>query len=200
MSKYFYLPIFISAFLLGSSVKADTYNTFETSNYYSANRKVFVKVTPNKKAVLYKNGRKVWAKVLPELPMNLLVKNDGKRVVMIENYYGNQNERKKEVVIFFDENGNRLSGFDLGSLADYQNVLHTISNADWLDKYEFNQEENQLIVDTVVLSCPLLEKVPNDEDMKKVDECIKPKPKENITFSLIDGTLISRTEIEANEK
>ncbi len=199
--KCFNLLIFIvSVCLFVSSAKADTYSTFKTTNYYSANRRFFVKVNPNKKAVLYRNGKKVWTKVLPELPQTLLVTNDGKRMVMIENYYGNQNERKKEVIIFFDENGNRLSGFDLGSLADYQNVLHTTSASYWLDKYKFNQKENQLIVNTVILSCPLLEKVSSVEDVKKFDECIKPKPKERIIFSVTDGALLSRTEIEANEK
>lgn len=199
MRKYFYLLIFANFFLLGSLVKADTYSTFETTKYYSANRRFFVKVTPNKKAVLYKNGKKVWTKFFSELPRFLLITNDGRRLVMIENYYGNNNEAKKEVVIFFDENGNRLSGFALEDLANFHQVLQTTSGFDWLGKYELNQE-GQLLIKTVILSCPLLEKVSNDKDMKKVDECIKPKLKEKIVFSVADGTLISRTEIEASEK
>ncbi len=200
MNKFLHLLIFAGVFLLGSSVKADTFSTFETTNYYSANRKFFVKVTPNKKAVLYKNGKKVWTKVLPELPEHLLVTNDGKRIVMIENYYGNNNDAKKEVIIFFDENGNRLSGFALEGLTDFQQVWRTTSGSHWLGKYELNQEESQLLIKTVVRSCPLPEKVSNDEDLKKVDECIKPKPKEKIIFLVTDGTLISRTGIAANEK
>jgi len=198
--KCFYLLIITVLFVFGSVVKADTYSKFETTNYYSKNREFFVIVTPDKKAVLYKGNKKIWTQTLPELPQSLLVTNDGKRVVMIENYYGNSREPKKEVINFFGENGNKLSSYNLENLADLENILHTISSSHWLDKYEMNQEKNEVVIETFVLTCPLIGNVSNEEDLKKVDECRKPKPKERIVFSVVNGSLLSRTKIETTEK
>jgi len=188
------------SFIFGLVIKADTYSTFVTTDYYSKNRAFFVKVTPNKRATLYKGTRKIWTKLLPELPQDLLVTNNGKRVVMIENYYGNNNERKKEVIIFFNEKGNKISSQTLESLADFENVNHTVSNAHWLEKYELNQEKNEVVIATFILTCRLPERVSNEEDIKEYDECSQLKPKEKIGFSVIDGSLLYRTKIENTEK
>ena len=198
--KYLYLIIITISLLFVTVVKADTDSKFQTTKYFSKSRAFYVIVTPDKKATLYKDKTKMWTILLPELPGKMLVSNDGNRVIMVENYYGNNNDRKKEVLIFFDENGNKISSYDLETLADFNNVLHTNSGSHWLKNYELDEEENQLIINTIVLSCPLVEKNDKKVDLKKVDKCKKPKPNEVITFSLSDGKLLSRTKIETVEK
>ena len=198
--KYLYLLVITISLVFVSVVKADTDNKFVTTKYFSKNRKFYVIVTPDKKATL-RNGRKnIWTRLFPDLPGKLLVSDDGKRVIMIENYYGNNNDRKKEVLIFFDEKGNKLKSYDLESLADFNNVLHTNSGSHWLKNYEVDEAENELIINTVVISCPLIEKNSKIVDLKKIDECKKPKPNETIKFSLSDGKLLSRTKTETVEK
>jgi len=200
MKKYLCLLITGVYLIFSSVIQADTYSKFVTTDYYSQNRKFFVQVTPDKKAILFKDGKRIWTQPLPELPMKLLVTNDGKRVVMIENYYGNNRNPKKEVIIFFDENGIKLSSQTLESVADLKRVLHTISSSHWLKNYELNQIQNKIVVDTVILTCPLIERVSNEEELKKVDECMKEKPNEKIVFSLDDGKILSRSQIETAEK
>ncbi len=198
--KYYYFLVITISLIFVSLVKADTVGKFETTKYFSKNREFFVTVTPDKKATLRKGRKKIWTQLLPELPGKMLVSNDGKRVIMIENYYGDNNERKREILIFFGENGNKISSYNLESLADFDNVLHTNSGSHWLDSYEMNQEKNEFVVYTIVLSCPLIEKISSNIDLKKVDECSKPKPNEKILFSTIDGSLLSRTKIASAEK
>ena len=198
--KYLYLIIIAISLVFVSVVKADTDSKFVTTKYFSKNRAFYVIVTPDKKAILYKGKTKIWTILLPELPGKILVSNDGNRVIMMENYYGNNNDRKKEVLIFFDEKGIKLKSYDLESLADFNNVLHTNSGSHWLKNYEVDEAENELIINTVVISCPLIEKNSKIVDLKKIDECKKPKPNETIKFSLSDGKLLSRTKTETVEK
>ncbi len=190
-----YLLVALFFLLLTTFVQAQNVNKFEVTKYFSKNREYFVKVTPDKKAVLYRGNKKVRTQILPALPGSLLITNDGKRLIMIENYFGNNNDRKTEVLIFFDEKGDKISGFNLESLADFDNVLHTNTGSSWLDTFEINQSKNELILNTIVLTCPLVENSPKAVDLKKVNECKKPKPKEKITFSTVDGKLISRTDV-----
>lgn len=180
--------------------KAQTDDKFKTTNYFSKNKEYFVKVTPNKTAIFYRGRKKVWTKKLPELPGNLLISNDGKRVIMIENFYGNNNDRKKDVLIFFNEKGDKIANYDLESLADFDNVLHTNSGSKWLEDVELNQSKNELVLNTIALSCPLVENGAKVVDLKKIDKCKKPKPKEKITFSIAEGKLLSRKQVETIEK
>ena len=198
--KCLYLIIITISLVFVSVVKADTYSKFVTTKYFSKNRAFYVIVTPDKKATLYKGKTKIWTILLPELPGKMLVSNDGNRAIMMENYYGNNNDRKKEVLIFFGENGDKITSYDLETLADFNNVLHTNSGSHWLENYEIDEETNELIINTIVLSCPLVEKNDKKVDLKKVAKCKKPKPNEVITFSLSDGKLLSRTKIETMEK
>ena len=200
MTKYLYSPVITICFIFSSIIYADTYSKFETTDYYSKNRRFFVRVKPDKKATLYKNGKMVWTQSLPELPMKLLVTDDGTRVIMIENYYGNRRDPKKEVIIFFNEKGAKFSSQTLKDVADLKNVMHTISSSSWLENYELNQNESEIIIKTTVLTCSLIERVSRVDDLRKVDECMKPKPKEKIVFSVLDGKILSRSAINTAEK
>lgn len=196
--SFLFIALVFLSFVLVS--KAQTDEKFKTTNYISKNREYFVRVTPNKIASLYKGRKKIWTKSIPELPGNMLVTDDGKRVIMIENYYGNNNDRKREVVIIFGEKGDKIAGFELASLADFDNVLHTNSGSKWLDNVELNQSKNELVVNTIVLSCALVENGAKIVDLKMIDKCKKPQPKEKITFSIVDGKLLSRTQVGSAEK
>ncbi|MBA4184372.1 MAG: hypothetical protein H0X49_10210, partial [Acidobacteria bacterium] len=101
-------------------VRADSYSTFQTTRFYSANRRFVVVVNENKRATLYRNGRKlhrVWRETLTDLPNQLFVADDGKRVAIVDRYYGNNGSSSLPVVIFLDENGKRFSTHLLGDLA-----------------------------------------------------------------------------------
>jgi hypothetical protein len=78
------LTVTLAVLILVTSTRADTYITFTTMRYYSANRRYYVEVTPKRRATLYRAGSRrptrQWIRVLPELPERLLVTNDGKRV------------------------------------------------------------------------------------------------------------------------
>ena len=198
--KFYYFPIIIIFLVLATVAQAERDDKFQTTKYFSKNRAFYVIVTPDKKATLYKGKTKIWTIVLPELPGKMLVSNDGNRVIMMENYYGNNNDRKKEVLIFFGETGNKILSYDLESLADFNNVLHTNAGSLWLENYELDEEKNNLIINTIVLSCPLIENASKKVDLKRVNKCRKPKPNEKIIFSIVDGVLLSRTKIESAKK
>ncbi len=198
--KYFCFLIIWLFSLSELPVKADTFSKFQTTEYFSKNRNYVIKVTPDKKAVLKNKNKIIWKKSLSELPETLLITDDGKRTIMIENYYGNNGDRKKEVLIFFDEKGNKLSSFVLEDLADFENILHTTSGSHWLGKYEFNEDNSELIVESVALTCPLPNGIKSEEDRKKIDECRKFKQNENFVFTIATGTLLSRTKIEITKK
>ena len=63
-NKYFYLLIGIFFMGVGIVAKADTYSKFETTKYYSKNQEFHVEVTPDKKAILYKNKKREYSSSL----------------------------------------------------------------------------------------------------------------------------------------
>ena len=90
--KYIALLVLLCSVVFVQGICADTYSTFQTTRYYSANRRYLVIVTEKKRATLYRKGRKlqrVWSRTLSALPQKLFVTTDGKRVVMVDRYYGN---------------------------------------------------------------------------------------------------------------
>lgn len=197
LSLFLVAAVFIFAFK--PSVQADTYTTFKTTNYYSANRRFFVKVAPNERATLYgkKNGwRKLWSRKLPGLPSRIFVTNDGKRVMMIDYYYGNNHSSKKDVVYFFNENGSPIQSYSLDRVANLQKVLHTTSTSHWYYGAYFAPEQNNFIIETAVLKCPLPRSVQTEADSEAVRNCWNNVPYEELMFSTAAGQLTSRTNIQ----
>src|SRR3989442_3043866 len=82
----------VTLLLMTITAAADQYSSFKTTRFYSANRRYFVEVRPNKRATLYHNGRtarRMWTRMLPELPRDLFVADDELGAVMVDFYYGN---------------------------------------------------------------------------------------------------------------
>ena len=177
---------------VGSSTltRADTYTPFETKRFYSANAEYFVEVRPDKRATLYRmepRPKQIWTRVLPALPARLFVSKDGKRVVVIDHYGGNEGKASAKVVLFFDEAGKQIADHELGNVAVLSRVLHTISTAHWYYGALFTPDEKTLIVETVK-RCDL-------SNSAKVEECWRSDPFEELRFSMATGALISRADI-----
>ena len=186
--------------LQGTIARADTYSTFQTTRFYSANDLYFVEVTPNKRATLYRKGRsleRLWSQVLSELPARVFITNDGKRVVMIDYYYGNRGSAQAKVVLFFDEAGDQIAGHSLAQVADLSRVLQTTSSAHWYYGALFTPDQSSFVVETLVRKCdPAKTIVQKQEDTASLDDCWKEKPFEELQFSMATGSLISRVDIQ----
>jgi tetratricopeptide (TPR) repeat protein len=195
------ITIAIVLLIFGATAHADTYSTFETTRYYSANNRYFVKVLPNKNATLYRRDRRlqqVWSGELPELPGQLFVANDGRRVVMIDNYYGNGGSTTAKVVLFFNGRGNLIASHALGEVANLPHVLRTTSAAHWYYGSLFTPDQSTLIVETTVQKCEgPWRHAQTPEEMEAQEECWKPQPYEELRFSMATGKVISRADIKS---
>lgn len=179
-------PILMAIFCLtlSSIVRADTYSTFQTTRFYSANADYFVEVKPDKRATLYRvqprTTEQIWSRVLPELPARLFVSNDGKRVVIVDRYYGNGGKSSAKVIVFLNEEGKQIAGHELGNVAALSRVLHTVSAAHWYYGALFSPDQSTFIVETVARKC---------------EECTRTEPYEELRFSMASGALVSRADI-----
>lgn len=175
---------------------ADTYSTFQTTRYYSENGRFFVEVEPDKTATLYRQEKepsKIWKWKVPELPAQLFVSNDASRIISVDFYYGNLSETKSEVVIIFDEKGQKLAGFRLEEVANMRQALKTTSSTHWLWGAMFDKNQQNLIVETQIRTCDLPSSIKTEEELKAVMKCQESQPFEELVFSLEKGTLISKT-------
>lgn len=172
---------------------ADTYSTFQTTRYYSPNRHYFVVVTEKKMTTLYQNGRRlrrVWRRTLPELPGTVMVANDGRRVIVIERYYGNNHMPTLKVITTLGETGQEIVSYQLREVANLERVLTTISASHWYGGAEFSQYGNSLLVKTVVAKRQCSGTVKSAEE---ANECMESVPYEQLRFDLTTGRLIERT-------
>jgi len=188
--------------ILGWSTSlADSYATFETKRFYSANNVYFVEVTPNKLATFYRQTprrKKLWSRALPELPAHLFITDDGARVVMVDFYYGNKGSESANVVLVFDEAGNQIAGHALNVVANLSRVTVTTSSAHWYYGAFFTPDQNTFIVETVATKCVPPEVIAHTpEDRAVVKDCMKTTRFEALEFSVATGSLISRTDIHA---
>lgn len=202
MSKKLFVRFIVAIciFTFGFSVRADSYAAFQTTNYYSANRRFFIKVTSNERATFYgkkKAWRKLWSRKLPGLPERFFISNDGKRVVMIDYYYGNGGNPEKDIIYFFDENGEQIISHSLDKVANLKRVQHTVSSAHWFYGAYFKPEQNSLIVETIVRKCePPTWNTQTEEERKAFKDCLISLPYEELMFSTATGELISRISIQ----
>lgn len=175
-----------------TDVHADTYSKFRTTRYYSANKQFSLKVAGNKRATLYRGGRRVWSRYLPQLPGNVLVTNDGSRVIIIDHYYGNGNTPSATVLRFLNERGAQLAGYTLAELTDLSRVLKTTSTAHWSSGARFTPDEKHLIIETIIAKYDpatfrrLL-------DSEKAVDWMESLPYERLVFQTLTGKLTERT-------
>ena len=186
--------------VLASITRADTYSSFKTTRFYSANGRYFVEVTPNKHATLYANGRSLerrWSRALPELPARLFITNDGTRVVMVDYYYGNNGTASANVVIFFDEVGNQIAAHPLAAVANISRVFQTTSSAHWYYGALFTPDQATFILETIVRTCdPPNTTIQLQKDLDALEKCMQAQPYEELRFSMSTGALISKLDIQ----
>lgn len=200
MKLRIYLVTIISL-IVAVSVRADTYNTFQKKRFYSANRRYFVEVNEKKRATLYRNSRRVqraWTRILPELPRELLVTNDGSRVAMIDFYYGNNHVPEAPVVIIFGEGGKEIARYPLKELADLSRTVATTSMSYWYHDVKLMQSERLLVIETIVAKhdrskCGNVNSPREAERMSEI--CMATAPYEKLSFDMANGKLSSRVNI-----
>jgi tetratricopeptide (TPR) repeat protein len=195
------IVVAIGFLVFGAIARADTYSDFHTRLYYSANHRYFVRITPNKHATLYRKDRRptrVWSTVVPELPASVFVANDGSRVVLIDNYYGNGSAPFAKVVMFFNQNGQQIASHSLIDLVNLSRTVSTTSSAHWYYGALFTPDRSTLVVETIVRKCePPAWIVHTQEEREELEKCSKAVPYEALSFSMATGELVSRADIQS---
>ncbi len=198
--RYALFTIVLSILVTGNAV-ADSYSTFQTTRYYSANRQYFIEVTEKKRATLYRNGhqaRRLWSHILPELPRELLVANNGSGAAMVDFYYGNNHDPNAPVIVVFGVKGSELARYLLKDVADLSRTPMTTSMAYWYGDAKLITDDRSLIVQTLVSKydrskCGNI-KSP-DEAEKMWEICMATVPHENLVFDMATGRLVSRESV-----
>jgi hypothetical protein len=127
----------------------------------------------------------------------LLVANNGKRVAVIDRYYGNARDPNVPAVILLNETGNEIARYRLAEVAHLSRVITTTSSAHWYSMVAFSSDESHLIIDTIVAkrdraTCTRV------NSPEEADDCSRSIPYEQLRFRIANGELISRTNIAAN--
>jgi hypothetical protein len=201
MNVRIYFALTIISLILAVSARADTYSTFETKRFYSANRRYFVEVNEKKRATLYLNSRRVqraWTRILPELPRELLVTNDGSRVAMVDFYYGNNHLPDAPVVMIFGEGGREIARYPLKEVANLSRTTATTSMSYWYHDVKLMQSERLLVIETIVAKHDRSKcgNVNSPEEVEKKSEiCMATAPYEKLSFDMANGKLSSRVNI-----
>lgn len=183
--------------LLIPEAKADVYNRFVTERYYSANRRYVIKVNASKEAALYRRGRhlrRIWKRKLPQLPGELLVSNDGKRIVIVDRAYGNYSDAATPVVIILDERGRQIESHSLGEVADLSRVQMTTSSAHWYDKARLTLDGKHLVIETQIAKVER-EKCQYVASAEEADEYWKSIPHERLQFATATGQIVTRIKL-----
>jgi hypothetical protein len=197
VKRYGALIVLLCSVVFVPGVRADTYSTFQTTRYYSADRRYLVVVTEKKRATLYRNGRRlrrVWSRTLPELPQKLFVTNDGKRIAIVDRYYGNGRSPETPVVVILGERGDQIASHRLGDVVNLKRVVQTISAAHWYREARLAPSGETLIVETHITKRDWDECLRNmpPEDGEK---CWETVPHQQLRFSLSSGELIERVSL-----
>ncbi len=199
--KACFAALTIISLILAANAHADTYSTLQTKRYYSANRRYFVEVTEKKRAILYHNSRRfrrIWTRILPEIPRELLVTNDGSRVAMVDFYYGNNSDPNTPVVVIFGDEGKEIARYLLKDVADLSRTTATTSMSYWYQDAKLMPNEPLLVIDTVVAKYERSKcgDVNSPEDAEKMWEiCMATTPFEKLRFDMATGKLSSREHI-----
>lgn len=197
-SKSYLALVLICLVTFVTSARADTYAAFETTKYYSANRSYFVEVTEQRHATLYRNGprlRRVWSTRLPYLPGKLFVTNDGKRVAIVDRYYGSGHAPETPVVIIMNQH-RQIATHRLGDLANLKRTLMTTSAAHWSGKTHLSADEQDLEIETTVTKRDW-DECHRSTPPAEMDKCWETIPYERLRFSLSSGKLIEKVSISS---
>ena len=197
VKKCIALNIVLGSLALVPSICADTYSTFQTTRYYSTNRRYFVEVTESKRATLYRNGRRlrrVWSRTLSEFPRELLVTEDGKRVVIVDRYYGNGGSPETPVLVILDESGEQIVSHRLGDVATLNKVMHTASSAHWFRRAHLSSDGQFLMVETHITKHDWAE-CNRRTPVEEWERCWETIPYQQLRFALGTGELIERISI-----
>jgi hypothetical protein len=196
--------VLIAIAIIGGSAFGDSYRPFQTTRFYSANRRYFVEVRENKRATLYRNGRisrRIWSRSLPELPRKLFVTDDGLGVAMVDSYYGNNCVADSPAVVIFGHNGKELSRHLLKDVSDLSRTARTTSMCYWVHDAEIYPDSHSLTIQTFIAEHDLSKRgninSPDDPE-KKGEPALATKPYQTLTFNLINGLLVSRQNVAAH--
>jgi len=74
------------------------------------------------------------------LPDRLLVANDGRRVALIDRYYGNAKDPNMPAVIMFNETGTEIARYRFADVANLRRALTTTSSAHWYSTVAFTSD------------------------------------------------------------
>jgi hypothetical protein len=195
--KYVGLVVLLGCVSVAPGVYADTYGAFETTRFYSANRRYLVVVNEKKRATLYRNGRRlrrVWSRTLPELPQQLFVTGDGRRVAIVDRYYGNGGAPETPVVVILGEDGEQLASHRLGDVVNLKRVMHTISAAHWYRKARLSDGGEMLLIETNATKREWEECLKNAPPEER-EKCWETAPYEQLRFSLSSGELVERVSL-----
>jgi hypothetical protein len=179
-----------------SGVRADTYSRYQTTLYFSANKQYFVEVSEKKRATLYVNGQRVkriWTRVLTELPGEVIVSNDGSRVAVIDRYYGNGGNPEAAVVIILNEKGDALASHPLKEVANLERVLQTTSTAHWYWAAGFTADGQSLIIETFSRKCGGQHQSKSQSEADAAIDCDRATPYERLRFSAATGQIVERS-------
>lgn len=192
--------LLVVSFAAVGQVRADSYISFETTHYYSSNRRYVVRVTPSRRASLYRcdrRARPLWSLRLPALPGHVLVSGDGRRVALINMAYGNHRDPSAQVVTVLGKRGERLAAYQLDQVANLERVLMTTSSAHWYFGATFAPDLSELTIETMVRRCdPPKLQVHSVQELRAFDACMQATPYERIVLSAETGEILSRTSIE----
>ncbi len=199
-----FLIVLVVLMISAPITHADTYSTFQTTRYYSANHRYFIKVDPSKRATLYRKegrvARRIWSRNLPELPGKLLVANSGKHTVSIDCYYGNGNDPNKPVVLVFDDTGSEIARYLLKDVAVLPRLTMTTSTAYWYESAKFTPDDRLIVVNTVIAKYDRAKcgNINSPEEADKMwENCMATTPYEQLLFIAVTGKLASRVRIAA---
>jgi hypothetical protein len=182
---------------LSRAASADTYSTFKTTKYYSAGRAYYLRIDTKMRATLYRAARRpklVWARTLPAPPQRVLVSKDGRRVILLDFYYGNMNAPDAAVVKVLDERGRTISQHVLEEVTDLERALTTTSGTSWLEEGWLSEDEKYFYLKTDVAKCPLT-RLAALRSAAEINDCLMLTPYEQLKFSVYDGALISRQRV-----
>lgn len=188
--------ILVCLIAITPTIFADSYAAFTKRKYHSADRAYFVEVTEQKRATLYRNGKKlqrVWSQKLDELPGQLFVTNDGKRTVIVDRYYGNSHRPETPVVVVLDEKGKQIASHKLGDLVDLNKVFTTTSASHWLKDAHLSDDQQSLVIESQVQKIPW----PECQKMKPEEQgkCWESIPYQQLRFALATGELSERIDV-----
>jgi hypothetical protein len=187
------LAVVLGLVAISTVMRADTYDEFKKTRYYSANRQYFVEVNEKKHATLFRNNRRpkrIWTRDLPALPGRLLVANNGSRVAIIDRYYGNAGNPNTPVVILLNERGNEIVSYPLSEVINLSKAIRTTSTAVWYREVKFTPDGSYLVVETIIAKRDPATCV-HVSSVEEAEECSQTIPYEQLRFATINGKLTS---------